>query len=995
MGGDMTFTASSLLQAKGVDSGSYRTEDSGDEKANIIGLIESLQEQVANERARSATEYLDDNANNEAEKTRADDHAASVAQADLDSLQAAVDAARAAKVAAEPELAAATAAHDDASQVHNANMDTRATAQQIQATNMPNFQADLDETQAVADKILAKQQELHLKCQLSAKYLEITEGYVALIQTAARSVSTNALETTVNSAVSVEDSYMAAGTADMIADAHQMIKAQLSKETDAERARCRLQGVDGPGCHEDEVGTEAWDHDTHVDVDNRENTAGMGANQQYDANGEAVAGRRLLSAQTLGSVIETILSQINDEQTRVNTECSAQEAAFTAQHVDTYAVAQAHYDAQMKEDADRLAAAQVAEAASGAILEAALARKNTAQRDYDEKAATLRDALATQEKYVPIVNQKKADSLATNIDRFNAASAAIEASKTAADAKYDEQDTLLADVKAQVEAGLNKAELLQSLTTAVKKIVKTRLYDFTAGSADDFEDKAAGDYHNDFDATAYNGDTDTLTGMINSLIAQNNNQLAVVETTSDADLATEVSRRDARISAADATLQAELDRLQGDVNFANGELVAAQAAQDAQEIIKDAAIADRVLKESRYYQTLEEGNNRKAAALAKRVTCVANANAAYTAETASYAASLSGQNELLDYELSVVSQMRAAMNGEEFGASPEMKTFNHCTDEKAAATAAAAECNNDKNACEHSKITALNDGSTQTARRLLSDDHTHSATSPCAEEVAACASKDSTSAAYESCLGPASLLSTEELKAAFVQLHSKYASETDMSDTFSEHQDEMESILQAVEAKISGEREAAQTQHDADVASSLAKKNSDVADCNAAEQAVIDKWDAKIAAAQAAWDAAAVVEATEIAEYERLFAIRVTKQELYDAALHRQVEEGALARRLHKETVDDAWEEYRRMHGSITSIATADYAYLTEELESLQTVLDIVNQLNLDGNTNGEYTAAEHDTNTYATEAADAKAAYHGGNIGESNAEGRAGEGAR
>merc|ERR1711865_1134391 len=288
-------------------------------------------------------------------------------------------------------------------------------------------------------------------------------------------------------------------------------------------------------------------------------------------------------------------------------------------------------------------------------------------------------------------------------------------------------------------------------------------------------------------------------------------KLAVVETTSDADLATEVSRRDTRISAADATLQAELDRLQGDVNFAHGELVAAQAAQDAQEIIKDAAIADRVLKES----------------------------------------------------------------------------------------------------------------------------------------------------------------------------------------IFSEQQDEMESILQAVEAKISGEREAAQTQHDADVASSLAKKNSDVADCIAAEQAVIDKWDAKIADAQAAWDAAAVVEATEIAEYERLFAIRVTKQELYDAALHRQAVEGALARSVHKDDVDGAWEYYTSMHGSITSIATADYAYLTEELESLQTVLDIVNQLNLDGDNNGEHVAAEHDTNTYATEAADAKAAYHGGNIGESNAEGRAGEGAR
>merc|ERR1712166_1597579 len=490
-----------------------------------------------------------------------------------------------------------------------ANMDTRATALKIQATNTPNFQNDLDETQAVADKILAKQQELHLKCELSKKYLEITEGYVTLIQTAASSVSTNALETTVNSAVSVEDSYMAAGTADMIADAHQMIKAQLSKETDAERERCRLQGVDGPGCHADEVGTTAWDHDTHVDVENHANTAGMGANQQYDTNGEAVSGRRLLSSQTLGTVVSTILSQINAEQTRVNDECAAQEEAFTAQHVDTVGVAQDHYDAQMKEDADRLLAAQVAEAASAAVLASALARKNTAQRDYDEKAATLRDALATQAKYVPIVNKKKADSLAFNTERFNAASAAIEASKTSADAKYDEQDALLAEVKSQVEAGLNKAELLQSLTTAVKKIVKTRLYDFTAGAANDFEDKATGDYHNNgqegADTQEYNGETETLTGMINSLIAANNNQLEVVKSSSDSDIATEVSRREDRISAADATLQAELDRLQADVNFANGELVAAQAAEDAQEIIKDAAIADRVLKESIFYQTEE------------------------------------------------------------------------------------------------------------------------------------------------------------------------------------------------------------------------------------------------------------------------------------------------------------------------------------------------------------------------------------------------------
>merc|ERR1712195_471224 len=205
--------------------------------------------------------------------------------------------------------------------------------------------------------------------------------------------------------------------------------------------------------------------------------------------------------------------------------------------------------------------------------------------------------------------------------------------------------------------------------------------------------------------------------------------------------------------------------------------------------------------------------------------------------------------------------------------------------------------------------------------------------------------------------------------------------------------DEMEGILLAVEAKIGQERAAAKVQHDADVASSLAKQKQDVAGCIAAEKAVIDKWDSKIAVAKAAWDAAAVVEATEIAEYLRLVVIKNNMQSLYDAAVNRQQTEGSLARKLHKEDVDGAWEYYTDMHQGITSVATSDYEYLTEELESLQTVLDIVNQLNLDGDTNGEQVAAEHVTNDYATDAAQAKAAYHGATINESNSQGRAGEG--
>merc|ERR1712166_146131 len=606
----------------------------------------------------------------------------------------------------------------------------------------------------------------------------------------------------------------------------------------------------------------------------------------------------------------------------------------------------------------------------------------TAQTDYDAKAATLRDGLATQTQWVPIVNQKKAACLTSNTGRHDSAEQTIAASK------YSEQEALLSGVKSKVEAGLNKSELLQSLTTAVKNIVKTRLYDFTAGSANEFEDKAAGKYHKNFDATEYNGETNSLTGMITSLISENNKQLEVVKTTSDSDIAAEATKRDTRISAADSTLKTELDRLQKDVNDAHAALVAAQSAEDAQKTVMDTAIADREHKQSNHEQTVEEGNNRKSAALEKRTTCVANAESAYASELAAYASTLTTAQGVLAYEQNVVNQMHAAMNGEEFAASPEMQTFNHCTAEKTAADAAATECTDNKNACEESKIAGLNDGSQRstTTRRLLSNG--------CAGQAASCAAKGTTRAAYESCLRPSELLSTEELKAAFMQLHSKYASETAMTDTFSTHKTAMEKILVEVETKIAGEGTAAQSQHDADVASSLGKKTKDVAACLAAQQAVIDKWDTKVGAAKSAWDAAAVVEATETAEFNRLVGIKNTKQALYTAAVGRQTSEGAIARTVHKTDVDGAWEAYTSMHGSITSIATADYEYLTEELESLQTILDIVNQLNLDGDINGDHTAAAHTTNTYATTAADAKAAYHGGSIAESNSEGRTGEGA-
>merc|ERR1712086_959378 len=111
-------------------------------------------------------------------------------------------------------------------------------------------------------------------------------------------------------------------------------------------------------------------------------------------------------------------------------------------------------------------------------------------------------------------------------------------------------------------------------------------------------DKADGNYHNNgqnaTNSEEYTGDTSTLTGMINSLIAQNTNQLEVVKTTSTADMAANADAQSAWDAAAavEATEVAEFDRLVGVKN-------AKQAAYDAalQTQSTDGAIARALHKD--------------------------------------------------------------------------------------------------------------------------------------------------------------------------------------------------------------------------------------------------------------------------------------------------------------------------------------------------------------------------------------------------------------
>merc|ERR1711998_466367 len=120
-------------------------------------------------------------------------------------------------------------------------------------------------------------------------------------------------------------------------------------------------------------------------------------------------------------------------------------AAAATRQTKLTAYAQDLMDTLKKKDEDRRVAAQAAEDASFAQLQTASSVKDAAQADADKKAEILRDALATQAKYQPQVDDMLATSLGENKAALDTAAANI-------GAKESECKAFLTEVKALLEA---------------------------------------------------------------------------------------------------------------------------------------------------------------------------------------------------------------------------------------------------------------------------------------------------------------------------------------------------------------------------------------------------------------------------------------------------------------------------------------------------------------------------------------------------------------
>lgn len=968
----MTFSAA-LLQQKNIDNvpTSYRNEDSSDEKTDILSTIARLKETISNEFTRASAEYLADDTTVDNELSSSNLAATQARDTDLVKLQEQVDATNATQVSLTQPLLDASAVHASASAQHNANLDTQQGAVEIQTQNRPVFDQDLAETTTIAEQILGFQKELHNKCALASDYLTITDEYVELIQTAARNVHFDAT-TTITTGWEVEDKYEGKA-AQYIADSHADIKAHFATIVDEESARTRSEGID--------------ESDHSADVADHALSAGMGQHTTYNTAGQTA--RRLLATgpkggaagsaggsagaeftpidessdeevggddeslpptevapvepveihSSLGQVIDAVRAKVAAEIERVNGMCSAQQAAFEAQNVDIMAVAQDHFTAQVQEDAARVSAADAAVALSFAALESASAAKDNAQAALDNAAAEFRDAIATQARETVVVEAQFDAQQETNKDNHGLAQARIDAAIATSKNNYAEQRDLLDQVEAAVNSGVNQEELLQALTTAMKHVMKSRLYSFETTKSAHFADNASGEYdHNANVSATFDKHTETLRGMVADLIAQNEAQLALVASSAQQDQVDANTTRDDALQAARTKLDNEIARLQLAQDNAQSAMENAQTALDDQTIVLDAAKIDYTNKEATYQSTLETGNNNIATAQQDRIVCVNNTEATRQAEVARYATSLERAQGLLQTETDMVEQIRAAVNGEEFNAAPAMATWNSCAAEKTAANTAASACAEKTEACEVSR--------TQNA-------YNNAALAPaCEEQTAACELGVSTKAAFDSCNGATlvqtKLLSTKDLENAFMQLRAKYASATDMGLDFSAHKEEMETILVQIEAKIAAEKTAAELQASTDNESTESKAAVATQGCLDAEQAIQEEWNGKIAVALGDRDAALVTRQAEQASWDGLEGVLATKTQEYNTAVAAFASEGAIAQALFDSEVSAAWSAYNDEKNLIESVAATDSAYLNAENDALGEIQLIVARLGLD-----------------------------------------------
>jgi hypothetical protein len=920
----MTFVSGNLLQYN-EDRKTYRATDTSSTVSKVLTLIDSLTEHCNEEEGRCDSEFLRDEQANNDEKTARDNEAKALKAKQTQDLQDAVDKARDESKASNDALVKATTEHLDISETHNANIDTRSTAAKIQELNIPTFQADFDRTKALADDVFDEEREIiDGKAESSKFYLNQESKHLK----------------TIVSMLSQVNLLSATNTHD-IGESGYSARPDFSIENNAKNWEDR---------HTDDYKRErsAGENTETVDVDAEDHalTANRGESTTYDANGEENGEESLVqeNSEDIGSALKRIASWVESEYSHVVDQHGKETDAASTRRDKLIANADNILKTLNAKDAARLTDAEDAEKLSGEKLMQASATKDVAQKDADAKAATLRDALATQSKYVPKVEDMAKTSLNENVQAHDQASENIKNKRHECKTYITEELSLLTAIRTKVEAklGLTGEESQDLVQQAMKALARTHAktkYAFTVDKAKAYDDQQKGEYMNSGPAEEYTTGVTNLRDFIRNIRTKDKALLVEIEEKYNTEKTEFDDERKKTIADSETLLKDTLDKLQGEVDSAKSERDTAENARAAQEKVRIAAESDHGAKDTAHKEAVKLETKEVGEGLTLSNDEIADANSAYDDETGQYTSLLKSQNTLLTKEQSLLDKIMEAMEGEGFSlkSKPKHIRVDYCAAEKDAMQKAETDYQAKAQECAAHRVNQAGGADAVKIERK---------SKACLEETKAFNRKKLAGLKYQHCISkPASLVSVHEAKTALVQLGTKYIGK---DFDYEAAKQMLGGQIGSIRAKIESEATAAQQQYDADMKSSEQKRDTEIARSQKVLADLTQQHKEAVATAEGLRQNAQTVMVTEQGKYSADVAVKNEKQGLYEGALNTQKNDGDQARKDNDETIKNANQRYDDNERRITNILNEDKDYLNEELATVDTVEKIINGLGID-----------------------------------------------
>ena len=966
-------------------------------KERIDALLTKIESHIGSELDRVNEEHEADTRRLQEEREAQDEEATFFKDDDLKKLADVRRHAEEEKAEADKDLVAATADHMEKSKTHNYNMDTLETAKQIQITNLPMFTRDRDQTLEEATYVFQQEEEIiNAKRHQADYYLQTEEETLHEIEGMLSRVNVlhatpNKFAKTTNGFDEASESGHSAGIWNL---AHNAQTWNAINEEEATRARETgftyddhersdvddhvLTNFRGEKVKFDDAGELQSEPETdfvsEADLDvNAKSTASKvdekmindEAREALEGRTEAARGALLqiasrhglhASGETVGDYLVAVQQEVEREMSRVEDDHVSETERITSMRDMLHKKANDIFKKETDEDQARVDAADIAAQTSLEALEKAHAKKVEATKVAIQKAAILRDAIATQNEQTPKIMKMFNDRMAANKAAHEKAQASIDASRQDAEEYLNKELQVIAEVRPIIE-GMDSSGVSAELLQVVHKVVRRTLqriaskrYDFNVRRSADYVDRQEEQYMNNGDQgkqgdkykkvfTGEGGINSVIDGLRKELQAE----IANVAQAHAEEMAELKQTRQSTIAEALKTKREEKEKLTRALNAAvEKHHVTSHDLSQQQDIYDKADIfqGEKAQEETDAKKAQEINFREQSDILSTKQSA---ANNAYTTETTEFKRIMDSTTTLIKNQFASLEQIRDYTNGKLANGPAAEAAVNRCEDEMRQLNSAKAEAAQKKQACAVDRIRE------QGGEEALRDDASRAA---CGEAAAADARLDSATIAYNKCIeketGSAAFITVKSMHRTLSQLRKKYIDREGEAQKAGDV-NTLNSLLNQIEAKIKEEEKEAKATFEKDMADSKEKRDTEL---NRAQKRFDDEKKHHEDLVAEATSRRKAADAKLAAEDKVLTA----KRDADDAAAAAQdAAQDAVNTRFPiieaqaEESVQAANQRFLNQKTRIDAIKASDTEYLNDEIETVNEVQTILAKLNARG----------------------------------------------